>query len=51
MAPQAMVDLQEELLALVKKEISRFSLNPGDLMGCNWIIYQESPCSSTTQSW
>ncbi|KAK0144404.1 General transcription factor II-I repeat domain-containing protein 2A [Merluccius polli] len=41
----AMVGAQKELTALVKKEMSRLSLDPRDLVVCHCIIHQESLCA------
>ena len=41
----AMVGPQKGLTALVKKEISRLSLDPSDLVVCHCIIHQESLCA------
>ena len=41
----AMVGAQKGLTALVKKEMSRLSLDPSDLVVCHCIIHQESLCA------
>lgn len=41
----AMVGSHKGLTALVKQEMSRLSLDPGDLIVCHCIIHQESLCA------
>lgn len=43
----AMVGTQKGLTALIKKEMSRLSLGPNDLIVCHCIIHQESLCAQS----
>ncbi|XP_016061495.1 PREDICTED: general transcription factor II-I repeat domain-containing protein 2B-like isoform X1 [Miniopterus natalensis] len=43
----AMVGSQKGLIAFVKKELNRLSLDPSDLIICHCIIHQESLCAQS----
>ncbi|XP_074045122.1 LYR motif-containing protein 9 isoform X1 [Macrotis lagotis] len=45
----AMVDSQKGLIAFVKKELNRLSLDPSDLITCHCIIRQESFCAQSSR--